>query len=357
MCRDTLLALAACSLLLSGCGPGTPKATPKYTIALIPKGLTHQHWESIHRGGLRAAADFAEAGIPVEVLWEGSNTEDDGRTQIGIVNQMAGRGVSALVLAPQHSKALIPCVREAVGQKIPAVLIDSGLDAEELYVKYVATDNRNGGRMAARHLLKTLADAGKKAPRLILLRYQAASESTEQREAGFLEVVNAEIARRKKAGEPAITIVSDSEHSGPTVESAMKVAAPLIERFKGEADAIFAVNESATTGVLTVLRNEGLLGKMTVMGFDQSKPLLQALRDGTLCGTVAQDPYRMGYLGVHAAVRHLEGDDVSGADKNLPTGEYLITRDNVDTDETRSRIEEAAQAKRKIEAPKYPRRK
>jgi ribose transport system substrate-binding protein len=357
MFRDTLIAATAAScLLLTGCGPGKPAA--KWVIALIPKGLTHQHWESVRRGGQRAAADLTAAGISVDVRWEGPNTEGDAREQIGIVNQMAGSGVNAIALAPQSSKAMIPCVREAVDRGIPVVVIDSGLDDESLYVKYVATNNRNGGRMAAKHLLKSLAAAGKKAPRIILLRYQAASESTEERERGFLDVVNEEAKKQKDAGaKDTITVISDSEYSGPTVESAQAAAGPLIEKFKDTADAIFAVNESATTGVLNVLRNKEMLGKITVMGFDQSKPLLQALRDGHLVGTIAQDPYRMGYLAVHAAVRHLEGDDVSGKDKYLPTGEYLITKDNVDSDETRSRIEEAAQAKRTIDAPKYPRRK
>jgi ribose transport system substrate-binding protein len=352
MTRDcyVLLAAVAC-IFLPGCGgPSAPPA--KYTVALIPKGLTHEHWESVRRGGQRAAADFLANGLRVEVLWEGSNVEDDGRAQIGIVNQMAGRGVSALVLAPQHSKAMIPCVKAAKSQKIPVVLIDSGLGEPGLAIKYVSTDNRNGGRMAARHLLKTLAAQGKTAPKLILLRYQAASESTEEREAGFLEVIKEEQARARP-GEPTVEVISDREYSGPTVESAQAVAGPLIEAHKEKADALFAVNESATTGVLNVLRTKGMLGKLTVMGFDQSKPLLQALRDGHLCGTIAQDPYRMGYLGVHAAVRHLEGDDVESAGYFLPTGEFLITKENVDSEETRSRIDPEAQARRKIEAPNY----
>ncbi len=38
---------------LSGCGA---KNDVKYKIAVIPKGLTHQHWQSVHRGGTTRAA-------------------------------------------------------------------------------------------------------------------------------------------------------------------------------------------------------------------------------------------------------------------------------------------------------------
>src|SRR5262249_45346220 len=152
------------------------------------------------RGARRAAADLAAAGIGVDILWEGPLKESDTASQIALVQQFAGRGLSGLVLAPQDSKACVPVVKEVVDRGAPSVIIDSGLDAPELYVKYVATDNFKGGKLAAERLLKVLADAGKSAPKLVLFRYQAGSESTEQREAGFLAVVNAEVAKQKAAG-------------------------------------------------------------------------------------------------------------------------------------------------------------
>ena len=45
-------------IALVGCGG--PKADYKYRIAVIPKGLTHEHWQSVHRGADRAAADLKE---------------------------------------------------------------------------------------------------------------------------------------------------------------------------------------------------------------------------------------------------------------------------------------------------------
>jgi hypothetical protein len=60
----------------------------------------------------------------------------------------------------------------------------------------------------------------------------------------------------------------------------------------------------------------------------------------------------MGYLGVWTLVRHLEGDDVSGG-KNLPTGEYLLTKDNLRSETTRERFEPELQAKRTITPPPF----
>jgi ribose transport system substrate-binding protein len=93
------------------------------------------------------------------------------------------------------------------------------------------------------------------------------------------------------------------------------------------------------------------------MGFDSSQPLLQAIMDGEVDGLVIQDPYRMGYLGVWTLVRHLEGDDVSVGGKNLSTGEYLVTRENVDKPATRELFERALQENRKIDPPKFGKKK
>ena len=351
MLRHSFILLAAGTLLLPGCGSGPSKPAAKYVIAVIPKGLTHEFWKSIHRGALRAASDFGPE-LPVEILWDGPLKESDAREQISLVEQMGTRGARGIVLAPQHSKSMVPCVRQAVERGTPFVIIDSGLADPSLYVKYVATDNRNGGRLAARHLLQSLAAAGKKEPRLILFRYAPGSESTEEREAGFLE----EIEKAKKE-QPGIRLISDEVYAGATITTAQAAAGPLLVRLRDEADGIFAVNESATSGMLNSMREQGLIGKIKLMGFDTSEPLIKALKDGEVEGLIAQDPYRMGYQAVHTLVRHLEGDDVGKPGSSVSTGEYLITRDNVSSRETRGRIEEALQAERKMDAPKYPARK
>src|SRR5205809_700177 len=82
-----------------------------------------------------------------------------------------------------------------------AVILDCNLDKQELRKKpdlidkYVATDNYNGGRLAGEHLLKVLEKEGEKTPNVVLFRYAVGSESTEQREKGFLAYLD---EQRKK---------------------------------------------------------------------------------------------------------------------------------------------------------------
>ncbi len=351
-------AALACLALL-GCGGSKPAA--KYRIAVIPKGLTHEFWQSIHRGAQRAALDLQEQkGLVVQILWDGPTKENDVDAQSNIVVRQVGARVHGIVLAPQHSESLVKPVEDAVKQGIPVLIIDSGLARPELTVQYVATDNYNGGRLAAERLLEVLEKDGKPAPRIVLLRYQVGSESTEQREKGFEDVVNARIEAQKKAGKTeTITWLSNDQYAGPTVETAVRAAAPLFNRLRDKGlDGIFAPNESSATGVHNTLRNMGLHKKVRVVGFDSSQPLLQATADGEIHGLVVQDPYRMSYLGVWALVHHLEGFDVCpDGQKVLSTGEYLLTRENLDAQETRERFDPELQKRRVVQAPTYTKKR
>jgi ribose transport system substrate-binding protein len=199
-----------------------------------------------------------------------------------------------------------------------------------------------------------LQKEGKKAPKLVLFRYAVGSESTEKREKGFLDHVAAVARECKKKNQPAPEVIDDREYAGATVDTAQARAGPLLVRVKDKADGIFAVNESATSGLLNAMRSQKLNRKIRLMGFDSSEPLLQAVEEGDVDGLIVQDPYRMGYLGVWVMVQHLEGYDVApGGKKNLSTGEYLVTRDNLEKTSTRELFDPTLQAKRTLKLPKF----
>jgi len=65
-----------------------------------------------------------------------------------------------------------------------------------------------------------------------------------------------------------------------------------------------------------------------VVGFDAIDDALQAIKDGKMAATVAQQPDRIGSLGVEYADKVLTGEDVP---TYVPVDLKLITRDNVDT--------------------------
>src|SRR5688500_12900245 len=136
-------------VLLTACSSApTPQGSGKATIAVIPKGTSHVFWQSIHAGAEKAAQE-----LDVDVIWRGPLREDDRASQVAEVEGFITRGVSGIVLAPLDEAALVAPVNDALLAKIPVVVIDSGLKGND-YISFVATDNRQGGRMAATALTK-----------------------------------------------------------------------------------------------------------------------------------------------------------------------------------------------------------
>jgi ribose transport system substrate-binding protein len=305
-------ALTACAKRSSE-GQG-PQAAKTLSIAVIPKGTTHEFWKSIHAGAIRAARELG-----VDILWKGPQKEDDRAQQITVVEDFISRGVDGIVLAPLDDRALMRPVQDAVREKIPVVIIDSALQGSD-FTSYVATDNYKGGVLAARRLGELLHGRG----RIFLIRYQEGSASTEQREAGFYDTLTKEF--------PEIVLLVKDQYAGATTETAYQLAENLLSRFPA-VEGVFAPNESSTFGTLRALQEARLAGKVVFVGFDSSPKLIQGLSDGDLQGLVLQNPVRMGYLGVKTIVAHLRGEPV---EKVIDTGVVLATKDNMDTPEIRA---------------------
>jgi ribose transport system substrate-binding protein len=299
-----VLALAACAAAQAD----------TYQVAVIPKGTTDEYWKSIHAGALQAQRELKAGGVDVTVIWKGPLREDDREQQIQVVENFIGRQVSGIVLAPLDARALVAPVEEAVGAHIPVVVIDSGLQSP-LPSSVVATDNREGGRRAARRLGQLLGGKGK----AILLRYMVGSASTEEREDGFLEVMRRDF--------PGIELVSTEQHAGATRDAAKRAAENLLNRYGADLAGVFASNESAASGMLLALRDAGLAGgKVKFVGFDASQALDQGLAAGDVQGLVVQDPVKMGYLGVKTLVAVLRGEKVPAS---VDTGVGLVTPENM----------------------------
>jgi ribose transport system substrate-binding protein len=298
---------------LAGCqGPAPPASTgpKKLRVAVVPKGTSHAFWKSIHAGAAKAEAEFPD----VEIIWKGPAQEDNRTEQINIIDNFTTDRVDGIVLAPLDRTALVKPVSTAMAKSIPVVVIDSGLETDDI-VSYISTDNYNGGRLAGQYMGKLLAGKGN----VIVLRYQVGSESTEQREKGFLETLAQEF--------PDIKVISSEQYAGASQPSALSQAENLLTRFKDEVNGWFCPCEPVTAGTAQAVKNAGLAGTIKIVGFDSGPDVMTAMRDGVVHGLILQDPINMGYLGVKTVRSHIKGEPV---DKRVPTGEYLLTPENID---------------------------
>lgn len=285
-------------------------SSDKVQIAVIPKGTTHEYWKSVHAGAETAARELG-----VEVIWKGPLIESDRNAQIQVVEDFVTRGVDGIVLMPLDRVALVRPAREAQQAGIPVIIGDSDLDWDGR-VSFVATDNKEGGRMGGEKLAELIGGEGK----VILMRYLENSASTTRREEGFLEAM---------ATHPGIEVVSSNQYAGPTIEGAQQTAENLLNAFS-LVDGIFAPCEPAAYGMMRAIQDAGRKGEIKFVGFDGSEKLVAGLAAGQVDALVLQSPVAIGELAVRAMVKHINGEAV---DERIDTGVVIATPGNMNEEE------------------------
>ncbi len=286
-------------------GRGDPA---RRVIAVIPKGTTHEFWRTVHAGAQSAAKKRG-----VEVLWNGPSRESDHAGQIAIVEDMVNRGVDGIVLAPTHAESLVPVIRRVKAAKIPLVIFDSGANTED-YASFVATDNRQGGVVAARELARLVGGDGPVA----MLKTQPGGASTEERERGFRETVAREFR--------GIRIVA--EEYGMSLRERSLAAATDILTAHPDVEGFFGSNESSAHGVMLAVQNREVARRVKVVGFDSAEDLVRALESDVVHALVVQNPFAMGRLGVETVCDVLDG---RRPERRIDTGVTLVTKGNLRT--------------------------
>lgn len=305
-----LVILAACFGCTRGDSQGDDGDGRKvFRIAVIPKGTSHDFWNNVEAGARKADEEFDD----VEIEWRGPPTEGETSQQIKTVENFIVDEFDGICLAPLDANALRGPVGQALAADIPVVIFDSALDDMDGVVSYVASDNHQGGRLAGEYLAELLDGQGK----VILLRYEIQSESTNQREKGFMEVME---------DHPDIEIISENQYGGTTEDVAIEKSTNLLLQFGNEVDGIFCPNESTTSGMLIALRTNksDRIGQIKFVGFDAGENLITGLKAGELHGTVLQDPVQMGYEAVRVMRDHLLGKEVAG---RIPTRLHIAKHD------------------------------
>jgi ribose transport system substrate-binding protein len=308
-----VLSLAGCS----GKGAEAPSAKPgeatarsgQLQVAVIPKGLSHQFWLTV-KAGAEAAAKEGNA----QVVWQGPAKETEVEKQINIIEDMVSSKVSAIVMAACDETALIRPVENAIAAGIPVVTIDSGIKSD-IPVSLVATDNVAGAKLAAKELARLIGGEGE----VGLIPFVKGAATSEMREQGFKDGL-AELPGLKLVA----TLYSQSDAAlAMNITQDMLTSNPNI---KG----IFATNEPSAIGAAQAIKAAGKTGVVKLVAFDASTQELSALNEGAIQALVVQNPFKMGYDGVKAALDHLQGKQVA---KRIDTGVTIITSENINTPE------------------------
>lgn len=273
-------------------------------IGVIAQGRSHLFWQSIHAGAIAAARETG-----VEIQWNAPTSETDYAGQLQIMTTMINRRLDAIAVSPIDRKAMVSVVERAAREGIPVIIFDTGVDTDA-FVCRIATDNYAGGRLAGERMGRILKGKGK----VLLVACQPGAASTIAREQGFEDLL-----REKFPG----LRIADKRFGMSDFAKSLAVAENMLTAHP-DADGMFASNETGSVGAAQALKARRSPTKL--VGFDWSPTLLEDLKAGVIDSLVVQDPFRMGYEAVKAAVEKLNGGTPRKI-QDLPA--RLITRENL----------------------------
>lgn len=278
---------------------------PRHVIAVIPKLTNTVFWQSVFAGAKEAGKDFG-----YELIWDGPDRETNSAGQIEIVDAAIARHVEGVVIAPVDRTGLVPSVDKLAELNIPCVIIDSGLDAVH-FLSFVATDNYQGGVLAAERMGQVLGGKGN----VLVVQHIAGSHAATKRVSGFTETIAKEF--------PNITIV-DSESGQDTAAIAKQVTGEMLQRHP-DVQGLFACNVDVSVGALQALQ-AAKRTDVKMVAFDPDKSLIDGLRSGQVAAIIVQDPYKMGYEGVKAVALSNRGES---SPRLIDTGVEVVTSENL----------------------------
>lgn len=305
--------LALCLAAIGAIGIGACSRNTGKRIAVIPKGRAHLFWQSVHAGANKAAGENQ-----VQIIWKGPATETDFNGQLQIIDAMINQGVDAIVVAPIDKTVMVSAVDRAAKQGIPVIIFDSPVDTPN-FVSQVATDNYQAGGLAAARVKQILHGKGTVA----IVAVQVGAASTMAREKGFEDAIERDA--------PGIKIV-DKRYGNADFAQSLAVAENLLTTYPG-LDALFASNESSTVGSAQALKSRKSAVKL--VGFDSSPNLIEDLKTGLIDSLVVQNPFKMGYDSVQAAVMKLKGGTPRKIQNLAPR---VVTKPDLDLPEVQAQL-------------------
>jgi ribose transport system substrate-binding protein len=271
---------------VAGCSKEPPAARGKPVIGVSLLTQTHAFFKELEEG-LREGAQAHDMELVVVAC------EMDPAKQAAQIEDFVAQRVSAILLAPCDSNAVVPHLAGPSGAGIPVFTADIAARGGPV-VSHVASDNVQGGRLAAQALAEYIGDSGE-----VLIIDHPVVASVQDRVRGFEEEM------RKH---PNISIVGKPSSDGQRAR-AMAVMEDMLQahpKLKG----VFGINDDSALGATAVL-DAARRKDVVVIGYDATEEAQRAITSGgPLKADVVQYPRRIGRTAIDMISRHLHGEAV-----------------------------------------------
>ncbi len=305
--KNGIAAAASALLLASTLMAGDALAQDRKSLAFVVNGAS-DFWKLAEAGVRKAQEELPNYDLQFKYPEQAAAA-----IQQRLMEDLVAAGVSAIMVSAVDPKTSTDALNR-IGAEVPLFTTDS--DAPDTNrIAYIGSSNTDAGRQAGEIALQALPDGGK----CIGFVGLPGADNARERIEGMREVIagsNVELIDVR--GDDI-----DMTRAKRNVEDAL-AANPDIDCMVG----FYSYNPPR---IYEVLKESGRLGEIVVVAFDEDPITLGGVREGTIAGTVVQQPYEWGYQGMKLMASYLEGDSsMIPEDKLVIVPTKIIDKSNVD---------------------------
>ena len=291
--------IGAALLSVAGCGSSDDKAASSDKKVIIGFSVSTQNNPFFVKMADSVKAEAAKPGVEVKIV----DAQNDPAKQANDISDLIQQHVDVLIVNPVDSAAVGNSVISANEAKIPVITVDRSSDSGDV-ATHIASNNIKGGEMAADFLVQKLGEGAEVAE----LEGIPGASATRERGEGFHNIADNKLKVLAKQS-------ADFDRS-----KGLTVAENMIQANAG-IKAIFAHNDEMALGAISAAKSANK--NIMIVGFDGTEDGMKAVEDGDLVATIAQQPDKMGEMGVDAAVKLAKGESV---EKNIAIDLKLVQK-------------------------------
>ena len=310
----TALVLSMAGLIPAAHAQAPAVPARPYKITYIQGVTGNPFYMSVSCGGAEAAKRL---GVTFDAQGPAQYTP---ALQLRVLNAVIAGQPDGIMMTSDDPVALTATLIEAKERGIKIISIDGDIKDMSVALANIQSDNFKGGAEAGRILAELIGGKGE----VMALMNSPAANVAQQRLFGFQE----EIAKH-----PGITFLGPQYSNNQTAKAASIITSTVAAH--PDLAGVFTITTNNTEGAATGVREAQREGKIKIVGFDTSDPIVEAIRKGIVSADIVQYPYRVGQLGVEMMVDALQGKPI---ERQVNTPFVVATPQNIDTPEVQKYI-------------------
>ncbi len=306
---------------LTACGPKEEGKSGKPKFSFVTN-MPASFWVIAQKGVEKAGEDF-----DVETSYHMPTGNAAGQKRV--LEDLLTRGVDGIAVSvsdPANQTDIL----DKIAKRTKLITVDADAPDSERLV-YVGVDNYTAGRLCGQLVKKALPEGGK----LMVFVGSVDQDNGRRRRQGVIDELvgrDSDLNRFdpidegvKGNGYEILGTLTDQGDPGRAKTNAEDTLSrhPDIACMVG----LFAYNPPA---ILEALSQAGKLNQVKIVAFDEDNDTLQGIIDGTVAGTIVQNPYEYGYKSIEVLVALHKGDtSMIPENKFIDIPARTIVKDNV----------------------------